>query len=306
MKEYRRVFWDFSGKGGIKDAFRMLETLDLRHVAKQSVGVPRGRPNDLPAFVTWISDVEDSSGWVDLEVSDPRLASLRAYLQRAGIPAQRELALTRYSAKDYAMAPWLMGGWGSILPSSEEFGQRYDFRRACKECGAGAVASPPLIAKLADLKKAGFGTCWDGSLVTTAGVARAVEKAELSDVKFLPVRAPRKDVADPRYRYVQIRYTWPRAERITRFEFQAPCEKCGQAGHYEPIEERMEYQVRRPKRNPPDFGLTWEMWGGPLRRPTGNLRVTCGQPQVILSQRARRVIGEAVGSWMGKPITVLD
>jgi hypothetical protein len=262
------------------------------------------RPDDLPEIVYWISDVEDSMGSVDLEVSDPRLAALREYLKEAGVPPHQELALTRYSAKDYAAAPWLMYRWGSTLPSPEHFGQEYDFRKACKECGAGAVAKPPLIAKLSEMKRARFGTCWDGSLVTMAEVAAAVEKAGLTGVQFLPVQRPKREIADPRYRHVQIGYTWPRAEAATKFEIDDPCEACGRAGHYEPTEEVMDYQVVRPKRRPPDFGLTWEMWGGGSRRRDG-ARITCGQPDVILSQRARRVIGEAVGSWVGKPIMVL-
>lgn len=305
MKDYRRVFWDFSGRGGLKAAFRMLNELDLRHLADQNVGVPRARPKDLPDIVYWIADKEDSSGCIDLLVTDPRLKLLRDYLKRSKASDGHELALRRYSSKDLSEVPWLRYSWGAPLPSAEDYGQEFDFKKACKVCGAGAVAKPPLVTKLSEMKKAKMGTCWDGSLVTTAEVAAAVIRAKLTGVKFFPVHSVKKATPDPRYRYMQVAYTWPRAEPATKFSISVPC-KCGRAGHYEMYDEVTEYQVKRPRVSPPDFGLTWEMWGGPLKRPHGSLRVTCGQPAVILSQRARRVIGEAVGSWVGKPITVLE
>lgn len=306
MKEYRRVFWDFAGRGGLKAALRMLETLDLRHAAKQRIGVPRARPEDVPEIVTWLGDKERSHGCVDLPVTDPRLGALREYLAAAGIPPVRELALRRYSSSDRATAPWLLFRWGSSIASAQESSE-FDFRRACAECGAGSIAKPPLVARLGEMKGAKFATCvFDGSAITTSEVALAVERAGLTGLRFLPVRALRGRASDPRYRYVQFTYTWPRAALTSTIEVAGACQTCGRAGHFDPYKRPLDYQVVLPAREPPDFGATWELWGCEAERPHATARITCGSPRVIISQRARRVLIEAAGRAPAEPVTVIQ
>lgn len=297
MKDFRRVIWDFRDHGGIPAALRMLNDLDLRLIAQQETHLPEERPDDLPAIVSWIDDVERSYGSVDLEKDDPRLGKLIAYLETRGI-AHSGFEFRRYDQRDRDRAAFLAIPWCDSLSSRQRVVQTLDLSAACRFCGVGARVVWPLAAPFGPKKRPHFGiesgAC--GGTFTSDALRNVVEREALSGLRFGPVVDAKRRLVSGAHA-VEFAFTWPAMAPTAVFHKGAVCDGCRRSGPAFQWGDRRELEYDVDPAGFPDFGVTWEHSSAEVASTQlielNGLRWST--PEFLVSQRARRALIKGLG-----------
>jgi hypothetical protein len=283
MQVYVVVIWNFHGRGGAKAALAMLRRCDLRHEAKQEIDVPMEDPDTDEPWST------GSFGSVRLQRDDPRLSILLKELRAAKVkPIKR---IERVHSKKELGAEWLeVVGSTTMVVAGNIKGQVWDFKRACSECGAGAVPVAPLIVRF-DGKppKQGWSVSVPcGLVVVSAEVAAALTKAKLTGFTLEPVRTPSKSTVDKRFRWLRVPCDWPEPKAGRKCRVFGRCGDCGRA---ELHGEGACYE-RLPAKSK-DFNA-WQGTILPENRVSGvPNRPTGPEPMLVISQRAYDVLKRA-------------
>jgi hypothetical protein len=175
---------------------------------------------------------------------------------------------------------------GSIL------GQEFEYTGACIVCGAGARPVPPILADLARMGAKQLDvTAHDGLIIVARELAERFEAAGLTGFTSSPVHGRSPKAPHGSFRHVAISYVWPPSDESSRLATEDPCPVCRRAGHFDihPTGTQLVYSAVPPAAT--DFGHTWEYFGTwhlvarAGRRPVG------GQQFVIVSERARALLG---------------
>jgi hypothetical protein len=263
----------FLGHGRGDDARRLLEGSGLLQDA--TVG-------SLGRFHTGVQ--------LRLPVQDPRLQPLLTELRERG-----ETPFTRldrvHTRSELDAAEWLrMRVATAGLYGGVDYGQEYDFTRACKTCGAGAVPIAPLLAELGAMgKKRIDHLVYESHLIITTEVAEGL--GDLSGFEIAPVKSPRCPPHD-RFAWLKIGASLPRMHSSTTgYKVSDACPTCGRSGHYgdwtapeAPVYAGLPATVC-------DFNHTFEYFGdwrqvrnGRDHKPVG------GGAGTVVSQRARQTL----------------
>lgn len=286
MQDYVVIIWNFHGRGGAKAAMAMLRRCDLRHEAKQELDVPMDDPDTDEPWST------GSFGSVRLKKDDPRIPLLLKELKAAKVkPIKR---IERVHSKKDLETGWLsVEGCTTMVGAGNLKGQVWDFKRACKDCGAGAVPVPPLIVRFEGKPpKQGWSvTVPCGLVVVSAEVAAAIMKAKLTGFALEPVRMPSKPAIDARFRWLRISCEWPDPVSRPNCRIAGKCTVCGRPalrGSGDGGASMMHF-ARVPK-GARDFNA-WQGTVLPKDRFSGVLnRETGAAPELIISQRAYQVL----------------
>ncbi|MCW5776850.1 MAG: hypothetical protein KIS87_10460 [Phycisphaeraceae bacterium] len=298
MKDFLFVSWDFSGRGGVKAALAMLRRCDLRHVARQRLDIPldddpdlteeeRGNPSP---NVPWTTGCD---GHVRLTTDDPRLARLLAELERLGIEPFTRVDRV-YSKKDLE-APWLRIVGGSMMVGTGNVpGQKWDFSKACRECGAGAIPIAPLAVQGLDrMPKSGWCVTLGGFIVLEARLAAKLADAELTGFSVEPVRKHTSETAHDRYRWLRIPCKWPEPVERPGCRLHGRCEVCRRPQFIAGRDGLFSLHFERPPRDARDFNA----WQGSVlpgkRAALATNRPTGDYPELVISQRAYSTLKEA-------------
>lgn len=300
MQEYLVIIWNFHGRGGAKAAMAMLRRCDLRHEAQQEIDVPMDDPDTDEPWLT------GSFGSVRLRKDDPRIPMLLKELKAAKVTPSKRVERV-YSKADLS-ADWLeVTGCTTMVGSGNLKGQVWDFRRACKECGAGAVPVAPLIVRF-DGKppKQGWSVSAPcGLVVVSAQVAAAIVKAKLTGFTLEAVRTPSKTTIDERYRWLRIPCDWPAPVAGPGCRIAGKCKACGRPALRAGTDGPSTLRFERVPKNPKDFNA-WQGTVMPADRTVGVLnRETGASPDLIISQRAYEVLkGAGVKSLKCVPVKI--
>ena len=283
MQIYVVVIWNFHGRGGAKAALAILRRCDLRHEAQQEVLLPEG--NDY----SYVRRMPGSFGSVRLKDSDARLPLLLKELRAAKVSPliRHERA---YSKKDLE-AEWLdVRGCTTMILAGNRQGQVWDFKRACKECGTGAVPVPPLIVRVEGKPpKQGWSVSVPcGLVVVSAALASALVSAKLTGFHVEPVQKSSTGQIDDRFRWLRLPCDWP-----TPLE-ESGCRVVGAcAGCKRPALRGETFRFERVPKKAKDFNA-WQCADLPEDRVSGILnRPTGASPMLIISQRAYRTLKDA-------------
>lgn len=301
MKDFVVIVWNFHGRGGAKAAMAMLRRCDLRHEAKQELDV---RMEDPDTDEPWLTG---SMGSVRLPKDDPRIPMLLRELKAAKVtPLKR---VERVHSKKDLETEWLtVEGCTTMVGAGNMRGQVWDFNRACKDCGGGAVPVPPLIVRFEGKppKRGWSVTVPCGLVVVSADVAAALVEAKLTGFKIEPVRTPSKRAIDPRFRWLRIPCDWPGPVSRPSCRIAGTCRECGRAAlrgsggkgvsmlHFDRV---------------PEGAKDFNAWQGTVLRQdrvSGVLNREIGaSPELIISHRAHQVLKEiGVKSLKCQPIRI--
>jgi len=280
MQVYVVVIWNFHGRGGAKAALAMLQRCDLRHEAQQEVLLPEGDSD------TFVRRMPGSFGSVRLMDDDPRLPLLLKELKAARVsPIIRNER--DYSKKDLE-AQWLkVRGCTTMVLAGNRQGQKWNFKRACKVCGVGAVPVPPLIVQVQGRPpKQGWSVSVPcGLVVVSADLAKILVEAKLTGFVVEPVQRASTGDLDERFRWLRIPCDWP-----------APLEESGCrvvgacAGCKRPALRGESFCFERVPNKAKDFNA-WQSTELPEERVSGVVnRPTGASPMLIISQSAYRTL----------------
>lgn len=226
---------------------------------------------------------------------DDRIIRLVADLKRARIDLSERVD-RRAGGREIGAADWLIFDGGKVIEAGANCkDQRWDRVGACRVCGAGAVQLPPLIAKLGQAGTAVVARgAHDGVLIVKAGLAAELHRIGATGFVDEPVFSPKSKHPDPRYRWIRITSSWPRAARSSGIRRAEPCPACVRAGHFPGTDGRCMLRYRGVPRGACDFNASFEYFGswqcsGPLAigPPVG------GCPLTIVSSRVARRLREA-------------
>jgi hypothetical protein len=285
MHELIVVIWNFHGRGGARAAMAMLNRCDLRHLARQETPVPSDDPD------SHLPRTPGSFGSVRLRKDDPRLTALLKELRAAGVkPLTR--AERAHDASDL-QSEWLcVEGCTTMVSSGGLKDQKWNFRNACPDCGAGAVPVPPLIVRF-DGKppKQGWSVSVPcGLVIVSAALAAALTKARLTGFSLQPVRPPSRNAIDPRFRWLRIPALWPQPLNRPHCRVQGRCSHCDRSQLKSSASRIPILHFDRAPTPARDFGA-WQGTVLPRNRYANALnRETGGMPELIISQRAFRVL----------------
>ena len=272
MKEYRFVSFNL-GSTRFRETRRLLMRCGLTRDADLA-------DEDTP--VPGLCDVR-------LRVDDPRLASLVRELEALG----EEVALRadrEFTARELDASPWLrLVVKTAGLSGGSNLDQPFDRTRACRTCGAGSSAVPPLRADLARMGKKDIDrTSHDGSLIVSRRLADALIAADFGGFELRPVKGRSRRYENAGYRWLEPVSEWPPMAPTRVLGQDDPCTSCGRSGHYSPGSVAMEFHYSAMPATAADIAYTWEyfgLWQGP---PLGN-RVG-GARELIVSQRMRTLL----------------
>lgn len=262
------LHWDVDDIQEGEAAHRLITELGLRDAVLQRRGGPGG-----------------GSVYVRIQGDDPRLSQVLSWLQEHRIEP-RVWRSRKYSAGHRQRADWLWGTCGATSVTIDWKRQGWDRSAACKVCGAGASAVPPLHLDHVVMPRGGLtGVCGTGHLVATEEVARTLLDGGLTGIQ--PHRTARKNPRGVRQPLVWLDtpYVWPRFQNVEGWKASEVCPDCGRAGYFMDLSQApFEPQYVVAPHDAPDLGRSFEQWGY-----WGSAR-SGAAPLLIISQRAFRLL----------------
>ena len=229
---------------------------------------------------------------VTLRATDPRLHLLCEEIQARFEHPPLVRAERTYTDRELEAYEWLLLRVGTAgLMGGINLGQPYDHSHACRECGAGAVPMPPLLADLGRMgKKHLDSTMDDGHIVVSQHLAGRIQALGLTGVEIHLVQRRRGKEPDSAYRWLQITVEWPPLSAGARIHRGKLCPHCGRSGHFDLYDEATELRYAEAPATASDWNLTWEYFGE-WRLPAATIQERVGGARcVIVSQRTRGLL----------------
>lgn len=235
----------------------------------------------------------DGGCMLRLPAGDSRLISLIQSLEEHGVSVFRRHD-REFSKKELDAAPWLILRVATAgLLGGVDYDQPYDHSRACPICGAGAQPEPPLIAQITKVgKKMIDHLVYENHLIASRPVVSSLLALALTGLVAEPVRSPRKHPSQT-HSWIRIHAAVSLLDASSLgLRREVPCTACERSGHYWSSDSPWVPSLRREPAS--DFSLSWQYFGDwTQNRSPNQVRAVGGAQEIIVSQRARRVLRSA-------------
>jgi hypothetical protein len=178
------------------------------------------------------------------------------------------------------------------LAASVNLGQPFDFGRACRRCGAGAVPIAPLYIDAARMgKKALDATAHDLRIVVTRALAERLASEGLSGFEARPVAHKTETRLRPeeRFAWLEPTFEWPPFAARSAVAREDECPECRRSGHFDSSSPPTLLRYPGVPRGATDFGATFEYFGR-WRAPGKTAPNVGGGRLAIVSERFRQVL----------------
>lgn len=178
--------------------------------------------------------------------------------------------------------------------------QTYDYKNACKECGAGIIPNEPLIISKNSMgKKLLDNTAHNQLLIFSKILADKIKFKGFSGISFHPIKLGRNETD---YYWGKISNILPRFHSSSMFrKNHSICMTCKKSGNFENFETETKFVYdKKSFRYLQDFNLTYEYFGEWEYSKMG------GSQFLIISQNIRQfMIEEKVRFLKYQPIEIL-
>jgi hypothetical protein len=178
------------------------------------------------------------------------------------------------------------------LAASVNLGQPFDFRRACRNCGAGATPIAPLYIDATRMgKKALDATAHDLRIVVTKALAQRLAGEGLSGFDARPVahKTETRLRPDERFAWLEPTFEWPPLDARSVLAREDACPECRRSGHFDSKSPATSLCYAAVPGGATDFGATFEYFGR-WRAPGRSAPSVGGGRLTIVSERFRQVL----------------
>jgi len=198
--------------------------------------------------------------------------------------------LPNYTMNFLNECPWLHMRVATVgLLGGSNCYQPFDFKNACKTCGAGATPIVPIIADLNKMgKKKLDQTAHDGFTIISQDLSQQLSQTDLTGYSIEAVRHKTQSAQiSTRFAWLHVSNVWPKLDERSVLQLEDLCQQCGRAGHFDTYSRLTKLWYDHAPENANDFNQTWEYFG--VWRAPGKSAPNVGGAQwIIVSQRARR------------------